>query len=230
MDDVKKPFGASVKAWRGRLGISQEELAGRAGLHRTYVCDIERGARNVSLESIQKLARALEISVSALFSYAGDEGAVQAKGKDLVDILYVEDKPEDVEIALAALKGAGFVNQVRVARDGAEALQMVFRETEDLPGGREASAPAPPRRAQIVLLDLSLPKVDGLEVLRRIKADPRTASLPVIILTASAHERDLQASKRLGAAAYIVKPLDFQNLSEVTSQLSLQWALLRPPG
>ena len=66
MEDVKKPFGSSVRAWRSRLGISQEELAGRAGLHRTYVCAIERGARNVSLESIQKLARALEISVAAL--------------------------------------------------------------------------------------------------------------------------------------------------------------------
>lgn len=230
MDDVKKPFGASVRAWRTRLGISQEELAGRAGLHRTYVCDIERGARNVSLESIEKLARALEISVSALFAYADGAGDPSggAAAKELVDILFIEDKPEDVEIALHALKTAGFANQITVAHDGAEALQLLFGEGDKPAAVRPGRDKPPPHRRQIILLDLSLPKVHGLEVLRRIKSDPRTASIPVIVLTASPHERDLQASKRLGAAAFIVKPLDFQNLSEITSQLSLQWALLKP--
>jgi CheY-like chemotaxis protein len=222
MDDVKKPFGTSVRAWRSRLGISQEELAGRAGLHRTYVCDIERGARNVSLESIQKLARALEISVAALFSYADAAGTDLPKrgpARELVDILFVEDDPADAELAVQALQAAGIANRIQVARDGAAALNLLFQEDG---GGR-----TPSRRPQIILLDLSLPKVDGLEVLRRIKGDPRTASIPVIVLTGSSRERDLQASKRLGAEAYIVKPLDFRNLSEVTSQLSLQWALLK---
>src|SRR5208282_4567867 len=92
--DVKKPFGAAVRAWRSRLGISQEELAGRAGLHRTYVCDVERGARNVSLVSIEKLALALEISTATLFSRQpspGQPGKPRLAEEGLVDILFVED-------------------------------------------------------------------------------------------------------------------------------------------
>ena len=233
MDDVKKPFGASVKAWRGRLGISQEELAGRAGLHRTYVCDVERGARNVSLESIEKLARALEISVAALFSYAenpGGESPPRLPAKGLVDILFIEDTPQDVELALQALKDAGIANRIRVARDGAEALQLLLGDEERSlgPARRETLDRWEKYHPQVILLDLGLPKVDGLEVLRRIKSHERTASIPVIVLTASARERDWHACKRLGAAAYIVKPLDFQNLTRVTPQLSLQWALLKP--
>src|SRR5580658_5917391 len=106
--DVKKPFGASVRIWRHRLGISQEELAGRAGLHRTYVCDVERGVRNVSLESIEKLARALEISTADLFSYdlaSGKEEGLHLADEGLVDILYVEDDAQDAQMAMLALKG-----------------------------------------------------------------------------------------------------------------------------
>src|SRR3984957_16917567 len=105
--DVKKPFGSAVRKWRGRLGVSQEELGGRAGLHRTYICDIERGARNVSLESIEKLARALQISLARLFSYEPGSGLPdeQSGAEDLVDILFVEDNPNDVEITIGSLKG-----------------------------------------------------------------------------------------------------------------------------
>src|SRR5580658_5743882 len=106
--DVKKPFGASVRIWRHRLGISQEELAGRAGLHRTYVCDVERGARNVSLESIEKLARALEISTASLFSCLPSPGQAARPHfteEGLVDILFVEDDPQDAQMAMMALKG-----------------------------------------------------------------------------------------------------------------------------
>ena len=149
MEDVKKPFGVAVKAWRNRMGISQEELAGRAGLHRTYVCDIERGARNVSLESIDKLARALQITVSALFSYA--DHSSRARPTDLVDIVFVEDNPEDVELTLTALKAANFTNQIHVARDGAAALDYLFCEGE-------FAQRVPAERPQIVLLDLGLPK------------------------------------------------------------------------
>src|ERR1700734_279941 len=98
--DVQKPFGTAVRAWRNRLGISQEELAGRAGLHRTYVCDVERGARNVSLESIEKLARALEISTAALFScLPSPDSAARPRFTEegLVDILFVEDDPQDAQ-------------------------------------------------------------------------------------------------------------------------------------
>jgi CheY-like chemotaxis protein/DNA-binding XRE family transcriptional regulator len=215
--DLKHFFGVAVKIWRSRLGISQEELAGRAGLHRTYVSDIERGARNVSLESIAKLARALEVSVAALFS-----PPVSAPVADeLVDILLVEDNPDDVHLTLAALKEAKITNRIHVVRDGAAALDFLFCT------GKYAHR-KPDDRPQVVLLDLGLPRVSGLEVLRRMKADARTRSIPVVVLTASRHDRDVLASKQLGTQAYIVKPVDFQNLSEITPQLSLHWALLKP--
>lgn len=222
--DVKKPFGASVRSWRNRLGISQEELGGRAGLHRTYVCDVERGARNVSLESIEKLACALEISLSTLFSYRsspGQAGTESTAGDGLVDILFVEDDPRDAEMALEALKGV--TNRVQVARDGQAALDFLFCQGQC--AGRQ-----PGERPQLVLLDLGLPKINGLEVLRRIKSNPRTASIPVVVVTGSDRDRDIQTSRALGALAYIVKPVDMRRLTEVTPQLRLQWALLKAPA
>jgi CheY-like chemotaxis protein/DNA-binding Xre family transcriptional regulator len=219
--DLKGRFGTSVRAWRSRRGISQEELAERAGLHRTYVSDIERGARNVSLESIEKLASALEISVSTLFlNNAETAGARNASGVSpdtLVDILFVEDNVDDAQLTITALNEARIANRIHLARDGAEALDYLL-------GTDKTTLVKPP---QLILLDLNLPKVDGLEVLRRIKADARTRSIPVIVLTASRHDADIRTSKRLGADGYIVKPVGFQNLSEVTPQLSLQWALLK---
>lgn len=217
-----------VRAWRSRLGISQEELAGRAGLHRTYVSDVERGTRNVSLASIDKLAAALEVSVATLFSQVGQAAssgpAPQAVSADeLVDILFVEDRPEDVELTLRALKSANFKNRISVVRDGAEALHRLFGtpgSPDELPGNKLPN---------LILLDLGLPKVSGLEVLRRIKGEARTSNIPVIVLTASSIDKDAMASRRLGADAYIVKPVGFQNLSEVVPQVSLHWALLKSP-
>jgi CheY-like chemotaxis protein/DNA-binding XRE family transcriptional regulator len=224
--DVQKLFGISVRARRGRLGISQEELAERAGLHRTYVCDIERGARNVSLKSIEKLAKALDISLATLFSYPESQGALEQTGTltvpdGLVDILFVEDEINDADLALAALKHANISNRIHLVRDGAEALDFLFCT------GRYSQR-RPSDGPHMVLLDLNLPKVSGLEVLRRIKADARTRPIPVVVLTASKFDRDVEASRRLGADAYIVKPVDFQNFSEITPGLSLQWALLKP--
>jgi CheY-like chemotaxis protein/DNA-binding Xre family transcriptional regulator len=216
--DVKKPFGASVRTWRKRLAISQEELAGRAGLHRTYICDVERGARNVSLESIDKLARALEISVATLLSYESPPGQPGAEG--LVDILFVEDDPHDAGMSLEALKG--ITNRVQVVGDGQAALDFLFCQGQY--AGRQQS-----HRPQLILLDLDLPKIAGLEVLRRIKSDPNTASIPVVVLTGSDRDQDIQTSRRLGALAYIVKPVNIRNLTRVTSQLRLQWALLKAP-
>jgi two-component system response regulator len=138
-----------------------------------------------------------------------------------VDILFVEDNPDDVELTLRALKEANIANRIHVVRDGEAALNFLF-----------CTGPFAKRqqdqRPQVILLDLGLPKIGGLEVLRRIRADERTRSIPVVVLTASRHDRDVVASKELGSEAYIVKPVDFQNLSEVTPQLSLSWALLKP--
>jgi len=223
--DVKKQFGAAVRFHRNLLGISQEELAGRAGLHRTYISDVERGARNVSLESIQRLASALEVSLPGLFSRVGeqtpDRSSVRSLLQDeLVDILIVEDSAEDADLTIKALNDIRISNHIFVVRDGAAALNFLFCKGEYSQRKRTD-------RPQLILLDLGLPKIDGFEVLRQIKGDPRTRTIPVIVLTVSDGDRDVVTSQRLGADGYIVKPVDFQNLSGVTPQLSLQWALLK---
>ena len=220
-------FGEAVRGWRKLLGISQEELAERADLHRTYVSDVERGTRNLSLESIERLARALEISVSALFPQPGvqNEGAGGGHAGDLIDILLVEDNADDVELTLRAFKKSRFANRIHVVNDGAEALDYVFCR------GRYARRRLK-SNLQMILLDLNLPKVSGLEVLRRIKADKRTRQIPVVILTISDDHYDVTECRRLGAENYIVKPVDFQSLSQATPELNLNWVLLKPlkPG
>lgn len=223
-------FGSSVKTWRKRLGISQEELAERADLHRTYVSDVERGARNLSLESITRMAHALNITVAELFPA---EPAVaravpvcgggwgNGLGNGLVDILLVEDNTDDVGLTMHAFKQSRVANRVCVAADGQEALDYLFCEGEY--AGR-----TPDDQPKIVLLDLYLPKVDGLEVLRRIKADERTQAIPVVILTVSQSFSDFAECQRLGAETYLIKPLNFQRLSQITPRLSLDWALVKP--
>jgi len=218
-------FGASVRSFRHRLGISQEALAERADLHRTYIAGIEGGARNITLKSIDKLARALQVSTATLLSHSAESNRragcdEYATGK-YVDILVVEDSRNDVELILKAFKQARITNSVQVAQDSQEALNFLFCT------GRFANRKIE-NRPQLVLLDLYLPKVNGIDVLRRIKADARTRSVPVVVLTASLQCRDLAECRRLGAEAYIVKPLDFQGLSQATPQLNLDWALLEP--
>jgi CheY-like chemotaxis protein len=225
--DVKKIFGASVKASRKRLGFSQEKLAERAELHRTYISDVERGARNLSLESITRLAGALEVTVASLFpaELTGDKPSSpngNGSSHELVDILLVEDNADDVDLTLHAFKQARFANRVHVVSDGQEALDYL------LCMGKYSSRNAA-TRPQVVLLDLYLPKVSGMEVLRRIKADGRTRDIPVIVLTISQVFSDFSECQRLGAETYIVKPLNFQRLSQVTPRLKLDWALLKSP-
>jgi len=222
--DIEKRFGLAIKSWRSRLRLSQETLALRAGLHRTYISDIERGARNVSLRSVEKLADAMRISVWALFAEFNDQPGIEPLTTDeLVDILLVEDQARDAELTLEVLKEGNITNRVFVVSDGAAALNFLF-------GTGEFSHRRPNDHPQVVLLDLHLPKIDGLEVLRRIKADPRTRGIPVVVLTSSKEDRNIHESKRLGAETYIVKPVDLQNFSAMTLKLSLQWALFKPTG
>ena len=221
--DIKKQFGESVKSLRSSLGISQETLAERADLHRTYISDVERGTRNLSLESIIRLAAALEVSVPVLFPQLADAGAINhlVDRVNLVDVLLVEDNPDDVELTRHFFGQARFVNRIHVVVDGQEALDYLFCQGEH---ARRPSGEMP----LIILLDLKLPKVSGLEVLRQIKADKRTRDIPVIVLTTSHVFDDFKECDRLGAADYIMKPLDFRKLSQITPRLKLDWALLRP--
>jgi two-component system response regulator len=139
-----------------------------------------------------------------------------------VEILLVEDNPNDVELALHALTKHRLSNRIHVVRDGAEALEFLFRTDRYAHLGAETS----PR---VVLLDLKLPKVDGLEVLRQVKGDARTRSIPVVVLTTSREEPDIAESYRLGVNSYIVKPVDFEQFTEAVRQLGLYWLLLNEP-
>ena len=139
-------------------------------------------------------------------------------GKEKI-ILLVEDNPDDVELTLRAFRKSNVANEVIVARDGAEALEYLFATGQY--AGRDPDA-----LPQVVLLDLNLPRVDGLEVLQRVRAHPKTKLLPVVILTSSTEERDLLSGYSLGANSYVRKPVDFEQFADSVKQLGLYWLLL----
>lgn len=146
------------------------------------------------------------------------------RGGDTKAILLVEDNPDDRELTRRALESHGIANEIVMARDGVEALDYLFC--------RGAWADRDPSdQPQVVLLDLKLPKVDGIEVLKALRADPRTALLPVIVLTSSREEQDLLESYGSGANSYVRKPVDFEQFSEAVRQLGLYWLVLNesPP-
>lgn len=142
----------------------------------------------------------------------------------MVEILLVEDNPNDVELALHALAKHHLANRIHVVRDGAEALDFIFCNGEYSNRSSDAS-----QRPRLILLDLKLPKIDGLEVLRKLKDDESTRSIPVVMMTSSREERDVVESYRLGVNSYIVKPVDFDQFTDAVRQLGLYWMLLNHP-
>src|SRR6266704_1975662 len=138
---------------------------------------------------------------------------------DDAEILLVEDNPNDVELTMRALQKQNLASKVFVVKDGAEALEFIFAE------GAFAKRKIE-NHPRVVLLDLKLPKVDGIEVLRRIKADERTKQTPVVMLTSSQEERDVLDTYNLGVNSYIVKPVDFSNFVHAVSELGVYWGIL----
>lgn len=133
---------------------------------------------------------------------------------EIAEILLVEDNPHDLALTQRALKKARLANNLHVCRDGEEAMEFLFGEGSQ------------PAQLRVVLLDLKLPKVDGLEVLRRLKSDPRTKSIPVVMLTSSREQRDVIESYNLGVNSYIVKPVNFEGFATAVEQLGMYWLLV----
>ena len=141
---------------------------------------------------------------------------------NIVEILIVEDNEQDLDLAQRALRKAKLSNHIHVARDGEEALQFIFCEGPHS-GRRIENGP------KVILLDLKLPKVDGLEVLQRLKSDPRTKSIPVVVLTSSKEQNDVVETYNLGVNSYIVKPVNFEQFSEAIQKIGMYWLLVNHP-
>ncbi|MBI5385309.1 MAG: response regulator [Verrucomicrobia bacterium] len=139
-----------------------------------------------------------------------------------VEILLVEDNPRDAELAMRALKKRNLTNKLVWVKDGAAALEFIF-------GNNHRASGHILNRPKVILLDLKLPKVDGLEVLRQVKEDSKAKTIPVIVLTSSKEEKDVVRSYELGVNSYIVKPVNFDNFSEAVAQLGMYWLLLNQP-
>ena len=144
--------------------------------------------------------------------------------ENTIEIILVEDKLADVEMTLDALKERNLANKVHVLRDGAEALSYIMNHVDCRPGQAHEHCP------KLILLDLKPPKVDGLEVLRRIRSDERTKSVPVVILTSSNEERDRIKGYKLGVNSYVVKPVDFDAFARAVAEIGCYWVLMNKPS
>src|SRR5579885_2209340 len=178
---------------RGQLGLSQSELAKRAGLHRTYVSEVERATHNMTLDTLTKLADALQTTVLSLLESADQLAKSRCRP---LQILLVEDNEADAHLVKRSLEQINRVTNLTIVDDGAKAMEFVNRTNEF------AEAPAP----DLILLDLNLPKKDGYEVLAEIKSNEDIKRIPVVILTTSSSEQDIARSYGLQANCLITKP------------------------
>ena len=224
--ELKSLFASAVRQRRHELGVTQEELAWRAGLHRTYLANVESGTRNLSLQSIGKLARGLDLSLTGLFERMEKSSKATASDGDYsllakpVDILLIDHSSASIEATLKAFQEAKFVNHVHVVHDAATVLDFLLSP-------RRGRASPTVVRPHLILLDLALPKGAGIKLLQRIRSDPRTGNIPIIALMTVRRDKEIEECQRLGVDEFILQPLSFRSLSEITPRLKLNWALLK---
>lgn len=139
-----------------------------------------------------------------------------------IEILLVEDNQDDLDMTLRSLRKANLANHIQIARDGSEALEFIF--CQGAHAGRKIE-----HGPKLVLLDLKLPKIDGMEVLKRVKGDPRTKMIPIVMLTSSKEQKDVIESYQLGVNSYIVKPVNFEGFAAAVKELGMYWLLLNQP-
>jgi two-component system, response regulator len=222
-------FGAVVRSQRLSAGLSQEELAHRSGLHRTYVTDVERGARNPSLNSIKKLSDALGMPLGGLFGLveeadrrehqtAASSHQENASPHKPAAILIAAENSSNADTVIRVLSENNIVNNVHVVHDGAEAMDYVFctgaykkRDFLETPG--------------LVLLDLRLGKIDAFTILAKIRDNPLTRPIPVVALGAQS-DQDLAKARQHGVTEFIVAPFDFPKFALASAQLGFQWTLV----
>ena len=164
----------------------------------------------------------MKAAVEGWFSPANRGVLINMTIDNDIEVLLVEDNPDDLDMALRALRKAHLANRIQVARDGAEALEFIFG-TGAHTGRKVENGP------RVILLDLKLPKIDGLEVLREVKSDPRTKMIPVVVLTSSKEQPDVVECYNLGVNSYIVKPVNFERFASAVAELGMYWLLLNHP-
>lgn len=223
--DIKKllaSLGLELKDQRESLGYSQEKLAERSGLHRTYITDIEGGHRNITLKSISRLAEALEIPLADLFSKIESRPDSVPKLSEQVfapfDILLVEDNPTHVELTVNAIEQNGVNNPIFVTRTAEETLDYLFAKGKFSSRKKTASP-------KLILLDLTLPGMSGIDFLKEIRKKEETRSIPVVVLTSSRSDQEYKECVELGVTAFISKPVDFVEFSAIVPKLGFRWQL-----
>lgn len=152
-------------------------------------------------------------------TYQPSDRSTDASSEQPISVLLVEDNPTDAELTIRALRRAKIANEIQLLKDGAAALDFIFCQGE-------YAHRTMTNQPKVILLDLKLPKVSGLEVLRQLKSDPRTQKIPIVVLTSSAEDRDTSDSYQLGVNSYIVKPVDFEQFNQAVQQLGFYWVLL----
>jgi len=211
-----------VRARRRRMGLSQDELASLSHLETNYLSEIEQGAREMTLRSLMSLAESLEVTAGTLLARAPDpDEAPHPSGPALPHasgcaILMVEDNPTDAALTARVFKREGITNPLSIVPDAEEAMEFLFGK-----GKYSVFGPAHP---QFILLDLNLPRMSGLEFLRRVKGYPSTRSIPVVVLTATRDPQIVKECGRLGAESYIIKPFSIGSLVRATPNLALRLA------